>query len=251
MPTRTPPAVLRAAFASLTAACLALAVGTAQRPSPYDIPLGTGLLVGGTGALAGGTGLYFSSRLAPLSEAEIAALDRGDIWSVDRLATRKRDRTALIISDVTGYGATVLPLSLLASALVRDNAGDAGLLYVQAALLNGGLTQLVKNTARRTRPYAYNPDVALSRKRVKDARRSFFSGHTSNAAVNSFFTAQVYSDFYPDREQRGWVWVSAAVLPAVTGATRVLSGNHFWTDVAVGYVVGAGIGVLVPQLYRL
>ena len=225
--------------------------GRAQYASPYDVPLGASLGVGGVGALAGGIGTHYSRRMAPLTEAEVAALDRGDIWSVDRLATRKRNRAALIISDVTGYGATVLPLSLLASDRVRDNAADAGLLYVQAALLNGGLTQLVKNTARRTRPYAYNPTVALSQKRVKDARRSFFSGHTSNAAVNSFLTAQLYSDFYPEREQRGWVWVSAAVLPAVTGATRVLSGNHYWTDVAVGYLVGAGIGVLVPQLYRL
>ena len=252
MSARPLPAVSRAVLAVLAAAIFSAAPSArAQYVSPYDLSLGTGLAVGGTGALAGGIGLYFSSKLESLSEAQIAALDRGDIWRVDRLATRKRDRAALLISDVTGYGATVLPLSLLASDRVRDNSADAGLLYVQAMLLNGGLTQLVKNTARRTRPYAYNPEVTLSQKRVKDARRSFFSGHTSNAAVNSFFTAQLYSDFYPDREGRGWVWVSAAVLPAVTGTTRVLSGNHFWTDVVVGYVVGAGIGVLVPRLYRL
>ena len=242
---------LRAVLALLTSAALFAIPARGQYASPYGVPLGTGLLVGGTGAVAGGIGQVFSAKMAPLSEAEIAALDRGDIWGLDRLATRKRDRTALLISDLTGYGATALPLSLLVSARVRDNAGDAGLLYVQAALLNGGLTQLVKNTARRTRPYAYNPAVPLSQKRVKDTRRSFFSGHTSNAAVNSFFTAQVYADFYPEREERGWVWVSAALLPAVTGTTRVLSGNHYWTDVLVGYVVGAGIGVLVPRLYRL
>lgn len=245
---------VRLALASATALLLVVAPSRqarAQYASPYDLDLGGGLAVGGTGAIAGGLGLYFSGKLEPLSAAEIAALDRGDIWSLDRYATRTRDRTALIVSDVTGYGATALPLSLLAGERVRDNSADAGLLYVQAMLLNGGLTQLFKNTVRRPRPYTYNPEVPLAQKRVKDARRSFFSGHTSNAAVNTFFTAQLYSDFYPERQERGWVWVSAAVLPAVTGATRVLSGNHYWTDVAVGYLVGAGIGVLVPRLYRL
>ena len=243
------------AFLTLVAA-LAFALGSvwglrAQYASPYELTLGGGLAVGGVGAAAGGLGQYFSGRMAPLTAAEVAVLGRGDVWAFDRLATRKRNRIALVISDVTGYGATVLPASLLASGRVRDNAADVGLLYLQALLLNGGLTQLVKNTARRPRPYTRNPGVSLAQKQVKDARRSFFSGHTSNAAVNAFLTARVYADFYPDRERRGWVWVSAAVLPAVTGATRVLSGNHYWTDVIVGYVVGAGIGVLVPQLYRL
>ena len=250
----SPRAGLRAASAALTALLLLLAglpPTSAQYASPYDLSLGRGLAVGGAGAIAGGVGTLFSRRMEPLSEAEVAALDRGDVWALDRLATRKRSPVALVISDVTGYGATALPLSLLGSDRVRDNAADPGLLYVQAMLLNGGITHLVKNTARRPRPYTRNPLVPLAQKRVKDARRSFFSGHTSNAAVNAFFTAQVYSDFYPDREQRGWVWVSAALLPAVTGTTRVLSGNHYWTDVLVGYVVGAGIGVLVPRLHRL
>ena len=246
-------AATRAVLSAAVAAVL-LAVGPgarAQYASPYDLSLGRGLAVGSAGALAGGLGLHLSRRMAPLSQAEIAALDRGDIWSLDRYATRRRSHVAVVISDITGYGATALPLSLLASERVRGNAADAGLLYVQAMLLNGGLTQIVKNTVKRPRPYAFNPEVPLSQKRVKDTRRSFFSGHTSNAAVNSFFTAQVYADFYPEREERGWVWVSAAVLPAVTGATRVLSGNHYWTDVVVGYVVGAGIGMLVPRLHRL
>ncbi len=246
---------VRGAIASLTAVLLLFggsgAGASAQYPSPYNLELGRGLLVTGTGLASEGIGLYYSSRLRALTEEQALAFDRGDVWAFDRLATRKRNHVALVISDVTGYGATVLPASLLASDRVRDNGGQAALLYGQVLLLNTGVTQLVKNTVRRPRPYTYNPDVALSRKLVKDARRSFFSGHTSNAAANSFFTAQLYHDYYPARRGDGWVWASAALLPAITGTTRVLSGNHYWTDVLVGYAVGAGIGVLVPTLYRL
>ena len=235
----------------LLAFCGSVTDAAAQYPSPYNLELGRGLFVAGTGVTTTGIGLYYSSRLTSLSEEQALAFDRGDVWAFDRLATRKRNHVALVISDVTGYGATALPASLIASDRVRDNGGQAALLYAQALLLNTGVTQLVKNTVRRPRPYTYNPDVELSQKLIKDARRSFFSGHTSNTAVNSFFTAQVYHDYYPARRGDGWVWVSAAALPAITGATRVLSGNHYWTDVVVGYLVGAGIGVLVPTLYRL
>ncbi len=231
--------------------CSSTGSALAQYPSPYNLELGRGLLVTGTGLATGGIGLYYSAKLEALTEEQALAFDRGDIWAFDQLATRKRNHVALVISDVTGYGATLLPASLIASDRVRDNGGQAALLFAQVVLLNTGVTQLVKNTVRRPRPYTYNPEVEPLQKQIKDARRSFFSGHTSNAAANSFFTAQLYHDYYPARRGDGWVWVSAAVLPAITGSTRVLSGNHYWSDVVVGYLVGAGIGVLVPTLYKL
>jgi len=29
-----------------------------------------------------------------------------------------------------------------------------------------------------------------------------------------------------------------------------MSGNHFWTDILMGFSTGAGIGFLVPMLHR-
>ena len=82
-----------------------------------------------------------------------------------------------------------------------------------------------------------------------DARKSFFSGHTSMTAANSFYAAKVYADMYPDSKWKPWVWTAAALLPAVTAQQRMAAGKHFFTDVLVGYGVGALIGWGIPQLH--
>ena len=41
------------------------------------------------------------------------------------------------------------------------------------------------------------------------------------------------------------------MYPALTGYLRVDSSNHFPTDVIVGYIIGAGIGFLIPELHKV
>ena len=227
-----------------------LGAGALQAQSPYRIRPAPTITVIGLGAGTVALGQYYSARNVPLTEDDILRNEGRGVWRIDRLATRRRSNAAARVSDIVGYGATLLPFGLLAGERVRETARDPALLYGQTLLLNAGVTSLVKNIVRRPRPYTYNPAVSLTEKQVRDARRSFFSGHTSNTAVNTFFAARVYHDYYGPRRGDGWVWVTAAALPAITGTTRVLSGNHYWTDVVVGYAIGAGIGVLVPRLAR-
>ncbi|MBN8679589.1 MAG: hypothetical protein J0M29_15270 [Chitinophagales bacterium] len=42
----------------------------------------------------------------------------------------------------------------------------------------------------------------------------------------------------------------ASAIPAITGFLRMRAGQHFFTDVAVGYSIGATIGYLIPVLHR-
>ncbi len=228
----------------------ALSVG-AQVDSPYRLSPGKELALYGFGGATFGLGTIASARLDLLSAEDLQTLTRDEVWKFDRSATRRRSESARLTSDVLGYGATALPLALLVSPEVRANAVEVGVLYSQVLLVNAGATQLVKNTVRRTRPYVYNDAFTLEKRLQKDGRRSFFSGHTSNAAASAFFAAQVFSDFYPNSKAKPWVWTAACLIPAATGATRVLSGNHYVTDVVVGYAVGAGIGLLVPRLHRV
>ncbi len=64
--------------------------------------------------------------------------------------------------------------------------------------------------------------------------------------------AKVYSDVNPDASETGkvLVWSGAAALPAAVGYFRIQAGQHFLTDVALGYVLGAGVGILVPELHK-
>ena len=238
---------------------LALVLGSALTPAAlaqgggevYSLSAGRELALLGGGVVTFGIGQVASARLDVLTVEEIAALDRALVVPrFDAFATRRASRRAQRISDLTGYGSLVLPALLVLGDRPRDNLTEFAVVYAEVIAVNNGLTNLVKNTVRRPRPYAYNEAFGLAQKQVKDARRSFFSGHTSNAAANSFFAARAFGDYYPDSGARPLVWAGAIGLPALTGLTRVLAGKHYWTDVAVGYVVGAAVGVVVPALHR-
>ena len=224
---------------------------TFAQESPYTIRWAPGIALTGAGVGSFVAAEHITKRTPPLSKFELDRLRVQDIRpALDRFAVRQTSAFAKTTSDATLYGSMALPLTMLAGNTSRDNFGQVAFMYAQVFSLTYGISDLVKNTARRTRPYAYNEDAPMSLRQSRDARRSFFSGHTSLTAANAFFTARAYADLYPEAGAKPVVWASAAVLPTVTGLSRVFAGKHYWTDVLVGYVVGAGVGLLVPEVYK-
>jgi len=146
---------------------------------------------------------------------------------------------------------TCLSLTLFSSREGRKNALEIGAMYSEVISLNRGLTAMTKGIAGRYRPYTYNSNFDLDKQPIETTRRSFFSGHVSHVASLSFFTATVFDDLYPDSDYKYLVWAGAVSAPAITAYLRVVSGNHFPTDVIVGYSVGALVGVLIPRLHKM
>jgi len=109
---------------------------------------------------------------------------------------------------------------------------------------------LLKVLTLRDRPFVYDKNSLIEPKLNVDARYSFFSGHTSMAAVNTFFTAKVYSAYISDGTTKTLLWTAAAIIPAITGYARINTHNHFPTDVIVGYIVGAAIGYFIPEIHK-
>ena len=122
---------------------------------------------------------------------------------------------------------------------------------MEGALINSGIIGITKVLVRRPRPYLFNPDVPQEYKIRKKARYSFFSGHVATSSYFSFVTAKLYSDLYPDSSARPFVWGTCAVIPALTAYGRMRAGRHYFTDVLMGYLVGATVGILVPELHKL
>lgn len=225
--------------------CPAQSSTSPYRLSPaVDVPLG----VVGVSTLT--TSFVLHKRKPLLTEADIAALNTGDILRFDRGATQYWNTRAAHWSDALMFTAIGMPATLLAGEPSRKDFGRASLIYAEAFLLNAGLTALTKNLVKRKRPYVYNPNAPLDKKLERDATSSFFSGHTSTTACMSFLFANMYTDYYPDGRLKPLVWFGAAVLPLATGILRYRAGKHFWTDIIVGYVVGASVGSLVPALHR-
>lgn len=206
----------------------------------------------GVGTLGTGTGLWMEARtpgltlndLASLQPTKVPAWDR---WSLDQYSLAAKER-----SDWLLYSGAILPGALLLlDPTIRKAPQKPVLIMAQALSLNASLVLLTKHLTLRNRPFTYNPAVPLADKLEKDARVSFFSGHSSTMAALSFGYAGIWSSYHPDSRWKPVVWTGAAVLPAAMGLLRMQAGKHFLSDVLVGYVVGASCGYLLPKWHRI
>jgi len=243
----TPTVTNMRLYTIIIATFIGATAGHAQ--SPYVLDPGREWLLFGSGGALGISGLIARNNVAPLTIEQINALDPSDVNRFDRGAI-KPYHEALASDAITGVS-VFLPLTFLANKQIRQDWKIVGVMWGETLLLQSGLNALVKGLSQRTRPYVYNENTPLSRKTTSDARASFYSGHIGTTAAMSFFTAKVFSDYVADRRSRIVLWGAAATLPVVVGTLRVESGHHFPSDVIVGYVTGAAIGYLVPELHKV
>lgn len=223
--------------------------GTGQ-DSPYRVDWKKEAVVLGTEGAILGAGHLLRSGMEPLTAGEVITLQYESLSGIDRIAIRQNSLKAYHASNYFLKASFALPLLSLAKKQTRHDFPQIALLYGEAMLLNSGLTLLAKSTFQRPRPFVYNYQANLESKLSLHARSSFFSGHTSNVAVNTFFAAKVFSDYYPDSQWKPLVWGIAATAPAITGYLRVKAGKHYPSDVICGYAVGALAGYFIPHLHK-
>ena len=228
---------------------LTLSFLNAKGQVTYELSAGKELGIIGSAVGLSSLSAYFNAKNDIITKAEIQALDANDVWKFDRWVTKQYHLSAKKSSDLALFGSFLLPLTTLANSNSQGEFGKVSLMTLQTILLNSSITNLVKVTVKRPRPYLYNQDVALSLKLRKADRYSFFSGHTSTTAALAFMTAQMHTDFNGGRANAA-VWSIAAAIPTFTAIQRMRAGKHFLSDVLLGYLIGATVGILVPQIHR-
>ncbi len=201
-------------------------------------------------------GLNIVDSKPHLDSLTIIGLDANDINRFDRSATRQDAGfapTARTISDFGMYGSYALPLLLLADKKIRQDWGELLLLFLETQAIVGNLYSWGSAIhIDRIRPLVYNPDVPWNEKTGARTKNSFYSGHTSSSASASFFVAKVYNDYHPELGNKKYLIYSLALIPPVfTGLFRYKGMKHFPTDTIVGLMVGAGTGILIPQLHKI
>lgn len=225
--------------------------------SPYRTKaLPDGIATLGGMALSG-YGLYLiqENKNAPTA-AELAEIDRDleaakqDVPKFDRFAAGNFSLDAKKLSDYPFYGSFALPFLLLADKDISKKAGQVGLLYVETMAITGTLFTMSVAHVERRRPLVYNNDPDNTERLKKHSQNSFFAGHTAAAASATFFAAKIFHDFNPDSKARPYIWGAAAAVPATVGYLRLRAGKHFLSDNLLGYAIGAGVGILVPQLHK-
>lgn len=235
----------------LPAWLLTIAMVSTMAQSPYQLKVGKeiGLYSIGLGVI--GAGYYTNSKMVPLTAMQIGEHRVENLSGFERWVTTRRSVRSHKTSNVLLHSSNLFPLVLtLADKTMRNDASTIGVLYSQAAMINLGLTALVKTTVKRSRPYVYQSELTIEEKMKSTARQSFWSGHTSQTATMCFLTASLYADYHPDSKWRPVMWTAAAAIPLTTGILRMTAGKHFPTDVLAGYVTGAAIGFFIPRLHR-
>lgn len=148
---------------------------------------------------------------------------------------RPLDRTMYALSRWGDDGRLWIAASAIEAARVRSPRRFVALvawLGAESALVNLG----IKRLARRPRP-----DVITDHEfwlRIP-TDTSFPSGHAASSALMAVLLS--------DRSPLAPLWVAAAVG---VGASRVHVGVHHGSDVAAGWLVGAGLGVLARRMGR-
>jgi len=220
----------------------------ARAESPYELKNSQEWLWFGSGLALCVGGWLGTQNVEALTSAQIQALDTNDINAFDRntMSPFRNDHAG----DALAVTSFVLPFAFLARDDMRDDASTLATMWIEATAWTQGLTLLTKTFAQRTRPYVYDPNAPDDLKTAADARLSFYSGHASNAAMNCFFMAKVFSDYSSNRNAEIAMWSGAVLYPALTGFFRVDSGHHFTTDAIAGVLMGAAVGYLVPALHH-
>ncbi len=216
---------------------------------PYELKSKIDYSLIGAGAITLTAGQVISNNVSPLTIQEINGLNANNVNTFDRNAVFNYSESLNNVSEGVLLGTGIASLSLLANKEIRKEWVAMGVMGVEVLMLNYGIAATVKGAVLRTRPYAYNPEVSLERKQDIDARFSLYSQSTSATSAISFFAAKTFNDTHPNSKWKPVVWTGAFVLPAITGWAKVQSGEHFTSDVLVGYSVGALIGYFVPVMH--
>jgi membrane-associated phospholipid phosphatase len=133
----------------------------------------------------------------------------------------------------------------------RHKIAQVLVLYTETMAVTGAVFTMATGNIYRSRPYVYGTAAPYNLRLNKNSQRAFFAGHTAATAAATFFMAKAFQDFNPGSKAIPYVWVFSASVPAVVGYLRYKAGMHFLSDNLLGYAIGAGAGLLVPQLHKI
>lgn len=153
------------------------------------------------------------------------------------------------VSDVTLLGSLGVPVVAFASSGETTRFWNSALVYGETLSVSLALNTLTKHLVLRARPYTFHPSESAAHwvERVrKDRMLSFYSGHAAMSFTSAVAGGMVFSAGPAAEGAQAAYWLLEMSLAGFTAHARVRAGMHYTSDVLVGALVGAGIGVGVP-----
>ena len=167
------------------------------------------------------------------------SIDIRMLRSINSYETLPSDNFFSFVSNSDAFVVTGVPVGMAVTGLItkdKELFRNACVTAVASAL-NAGITNALKYSINRDRPFVTYPDIT---KKSKAGSPSFPSGHTSSA----FATATSVSLSYPK-----WYIIVPSYLYAGTVAySRMDLGVHYPSDVLAGALIGSGCAYLTYKV---
>lgn len=222
--------------------------------SQHETPYKTSLKIDGPVIAAGlglnVLGLSLIRNKEELTDVGVMRLAKTDVNRFDRFAAGNYSSKADDHSYYPFYGAFIMPAAFLLNRRIGKKAGQVMVLYLETMTVTGMVYSLTAGTVNRSRPLVYGDRAGMDKRKSKNSQRSFFAGHTAATAAATFFAAKIFSDFNTESAAKPYIWAAAAIIPASVGYLRLKAGQHFLSDNIIGYAIGAGAGILIPELHK-
>jgi membrane-associated phospholipid phosphatase len=211
------------------------------RDSVYRVSWPVDIAVTAVGAFGTAVPFLISGKIihprCPCDPGHLNLIDRGSVGNNDSVFGLLGDVTVgvAVAAPAVFTLLTVRPLPTLIEDLT---------VYAEVMAVNGGLVTTAKFVVQRPTPRAYAGDPAVVNRPV--GYLSFYSGHTSFTVAALSYASVTLSVRH---HQRIWPWITTGLLGAFVATDMVLSGAHFPTDVMMGALSGAVVGVGIPLLH--
>lgn len=168
-----------------------------------DSPYETDLLKDGiwiaTGIGLNVAGVMLIQNKPGLTEAELNALSKDDIWGVDRWAAGNYSEKANSDSYIPMFTSFALPLALMLNQNERSHAGQISVLFIESMATTGALFSITAGLVQKSRPLVYNTSIPAEERMDNDEQRSFYAGHTAATASATFLLLKYLMISIPTR----------------------------------------------------
>jgi hypothetical protein len=159
------------------------------------------------------------------------------------------------ISDDGEIGIFLLPSLLMIDKNIRKDWLHILFMYVEGHTITFTMynySPLGPYFQNRYRPAVYYPELGADAQKNSNNRNSFYSGHVASCTYSTFFMVKVYCDYHPNIGAAKYLlYLAASVPPLALGYARIRSLDHFPSDVAVGFGLGAILGIVIPALHKV
>lgn len=204
-----------------------------------DLPI---LLIGGG----------MASSFLVMSEAPGVACapscDKSSVFKLDRFAAGWYDPSWGKVGDIVTAATITAPLLVVALDQGLAHGLNDDLVIAEAALVSSALQILTSFAVARPRPRVYGDEASLESRSDANAARSFFSGHVANTMATTVATLRTFQRL--GKPDLGLAMFGVGLAgSAFVGVSRVAAGSHFPSDVVIGAMVGAGVGLALPALH--